>query len=723
MEMKMFKKVSRILGGLAIIALLASQAFGAAVTINITGITNHSGVALNGAYVQVIQSTDANAGSPAADGSPSGDTVVSTGTVNSGTFSSGASITSNNYVYIRVWETWNGTGSPSTGTYYGSGPAENVGSGFVYAYDPAGFSTNVQFGINPLNITTTSLPNGKVGTAYNQTLTATGGTIPYTWTVSAGSLPAGLTLSSAGVISGTPTTAQTADFTVQVADSAAGTDTQALSITINPAGGNGPNISGIAPTSAYPGQTIVISGTKFGATKGASTITIGGVPAIPTSWSDTSITVAVPYGAANGNVVVTVSGETGTSSITLKTGGAIIDDYEGGCVADWVAADSGYYVFDQVLDITPNKDNISAQLRQTLVKHHGTYGAKVKYSYVGTDGTDWGGGWGGKLVYTIDLSSYNKISFAVKWDGSTNGLKLSLQDSDGTASSASVSNATLASFNATYGVIDIQKTSFAYDQGGSKSGADAIFDWTKVVSYNMIYDTPGISNNDHYIDCVTAGDVQFPDDPPSPTGEVTITSVTPPTGPAGTKVAINGTGFGTIQGQSRLAFESNAQDNVTYPMTVLSWSDTLIEAIVPRLAPKGSYTLKVIKMSISQGTLRALESNPKGFQVTSSSPSGGSAIIFPNPFNPLAIGLTSSGLAANAVNIAYDASGIANIGIYVYDSTGRQVYHNITSLGQITWNGRDADGNIVADGLYLLRVVNEDTKSLIAKGRILVIKK
>jgi flagellar hook assembly protein FlgD len=55
--------------------------------------------------------------------------------------------------------------------------------------------------------------------------------------------------------------------------------------------------------------------------------------------------------------------------------------------------------------------------------------------------------------------------------------------------------------------------------------------------------------------------------------------------------------------------------------------------------------------------------------------------------------------------------------------TGRQVYHDTTSKVQIAWNGRDADGNIVADGLYLLRVVNEDTKSLIAKGRILVIKK
>lgn len=85
-----------------------------------------------------------------------------------------------------------------------------------------------------LAVATTSLPNATVGTAYSQTLAATGGTTPYTWTTTSGSLPAGLTLSTAGVISGTPTTAVTATFTVQVKDSAspAATATQALTLQV-----------------------------------------------------------------------------------------------------------------------------------------------------------------------------------------------------------------------------------------------------------------------------------------------------------------------------------------------------------------------------------------------------------------------------------------------------------------------------------------------------------
>jgi hypothetical protein len=61
---------------------------------------------------------------------------------------------------------------------------------------------------NALSITTTSLPNGKVGVPYSQTLVATGGTLPYTWALNPGAaLPNGLTLNPAtGVISGTPTT-------------------------------------------------------------------------------------------------------------------------------------------------------------------------------------------------------------------------------------------------------------------------------------------------------------------------------------------------------------------------------------------------------------------------------------------------------------------------------------------------------------------------------------
>ena len=82
-------------------------------------------------------------------------------------------------------------------------------------------------------ITTSALPNGSVGTVYTApALAATGGTPPYTWTVSSGSLPAGLSLSADGVVSGTPTAAGTSNFTVQVKDSLSQTATKALSITV-----------------------------------------------------------------------------------------------------------------------------------------------------------------------------------------------------------------------------------------------------------------------------------------------------------------------------------------------------------------------------------------------------------------------------------------------------------------------------------------------------------
>ena len=94
-----------------------------------------------------------------------------------------------------------------------------------------------------LSITTTSLRVGAVNVPYVVFLTASGGATPYAWSVISGSLPAGLTLSAAGVISGTPTTEGTSNFTVQVTDSEspAATATQALSITI---GGSMARLSG-----------------------------------------------------------------------------------------------------------------------------------------------------------------------------------------------------------------------------------------------------------------------------------------------------------------------------------------------------------------------------------------------------------------------------------------------------------------------------------------------
>ena len=85
-----------------------------------------------------------------------------------------------------------------------------------------------------VSLTTTSLPIGTVGKAYSASLQVSGGTSPYSWQITQGSLPAGLTINqNTGVISGTPTApASTASFTVTVTDSLKQSGSQVLSIKI-----------------------------------------------------------------------------------------------------------------------------------------------------------------------------------------------------------------------------------------------------------------------------------------------------------------------------------------------------------------------------------------------------------------------------------------------------------------------------------------------------------
>ncbi len=110
-----------------------------------------------------------------------------------------------------------------------------------------------------LTITTASLANGTVGSAYSQTLAASGGTPSYSWALASGSgpLPTGLTLNSNGTITGTPSAAGTSNFTVRVTDSQQATAQKAFSIAI---GGGGPQydsqfLSQDVPTTLTPGQS------------------------------------------------------------------------------------------------------------------------------------------------------------------------------------------------------------------------------------------------------------------------------------------------------------------------------------------------------------------------------------------------------------------------------------------------------------------------------------
>ncbi|WP_017170831.1 putative Ig domain-containing protein, partial [Xanthomonas phaseoli] len=93
-----------------------------------------------------------------------------------------------------------------------------------------------------------TVPTATRGTAYSQTLTASGGTAAYTYAITSGALPAGITLASNGTLSGTATLEGTFNFTVQATDANSFTGTQAYSLTVA-----GPNL--VLPASTLPAGT------------------------------------------------------------------------------------------------------------------------------------------------------------------------------------------------------------------------------------------------------------------------------------------------------------------------------------------------------------------------------------------------------------------------------------------------------------------------------------
>jgi Putative Ig domain len=131
----------------------------------------------------------------------------------------------------------------------------------------------------PVSVITTSLPDAMLGTRYSvPVLAAGGGTAPYKWSVSNRWLPPGLSLSPAGVISGSPVLAGVFDFTVQAADSAGATVTASLSITV---GGCATSITGSRnrPLTIGAGVTCL----DQAAISGPVTITAGAVVSIQAS--------------------------------------------------------------------------------------------------------------------------------------------------------------------------------------------------------------------------------------------------------------------------------------------------------------------------------------------------------------------------------------------------------------------------------------------------------
>ena len=247
----------------------------------------------------------------------------------------------------------------------------------------------VGFNVAAVTVTSVSLDAGVVGTAYaDHQLAATGGVAPYTWTATG--LPAGLSVSSAGILSGTPTVADTSEVAFTVTDVRGKTDTLTASITVIPAvhvttaslpsveAGDAYPETTLAAADGTPGYTWTATGLPDGLTLGTDGVLSG----TPTTAGTNTVTVTVTdatskTATAELELVITAAAHLTSTSLSI---GVIGGDYTsaltvaGGTAPYTITASSlpaGLSLTDGTISGTPTTAATNTPVELTVTDAHG----------------------------------------------------------------------------------------------------------------------------------------------------------------------------------------------------------------------------------------------------------------------------------------------------------------------------------------------------------------
>ena len=382
-------------------------------------------------------------------------------------------------------------------------------------------------------------------------------------------------------------------------------------------------ISGVAPTVGNAGTSVVLSGSGFGTTQGSSVITFNGVPATPSNWSNSSITVAVPAGATSGIVALQIGGTSINGPFfTLAPRIASLSPTAGpiGTIVTIAGSNfgptaSGSLVMFGGVTASPSQWSqnsivvpapVGAMNGSVVVTVGGvasnavpfTVAATVTGSINGTvtqaDGVTPIAG----ATVTVFEGANSVISAVTASDGTYTVPNLlaatyNLQASASGFGTGSQSGVTVQSGQATTANITLstQRTiSYTYDKNGRLTTVADSATGSATYSYDAVGNILSIAR---------AG-----------TAQVSILGFSPTSGPVGTQVTVSGTGFSTIPSQNTVTIGGvNA--------SVVSGTPTQLIIQVPTGASTGP-----IGITNSNGSA----SSSSSFTVTSSGSQGGPSI-------------------------------------------------------------------------------------------------